>query len=78
MTVKAFVLMEVEVGKTDEVLAAVRGIEGIKEAHSITGPYDVIAVTEAADLSALSELITKKIHALAGITRTMTCLAILG
>lgn len=78
MTVKAFILMEVEIGRTDDVLAAVRGMEGIKEAYGVTGPYDVIAVTEVADLTALAELITKRVHSIAGVNKTITCLAVLG
>ncbi len=74
MTEKAFVLIETAVGKTKEVVVAIKGVEGVKSVDPVTGPYDVVAVVEAADLNAIGDLVTAKIHPIAGITRTVTCL----
>ncbi len=76
MAAKAFVLMETVVGKNKEVVDALRQLKGVKSADTVTGPYDVIAIIERETLSDISDLVTDKIHPLAGITRTVTCLAV--
>ncbi len=76
MAAKAFVLIETAVGKNKEVVAALNRLEGMKSVDVVTGPYDVIAVIEGADLGAIGDLVTSKIHPIAGISRTVTCLAV--
>jgi DNA-binding Lrp family transcriptional regulator len=76
MTARAFVLIEIAVGKTREVADNIRRIEGVKSVDSVTGPYDVIAIVEAETLNEIGELVTGKIHPIAGISRTVTCLTI--
>lgn len=76
MTAKAFVLVETAVGKTKEVVAKVRQLEGVKSVDPVTGPYDIIAIIEAESLNDIGDLVTGKIHPIAGISRTVTCLAI--
>lgn len=73
---KAHILVQTALGKTGTVLRAVRAEEGIKSADAVTGPYDVIAVMEASDFQAITELVTRNLHSIAGIERTLTCLAI--
>ncbi len=76
MSAKAFVLIETAVGKTKEVVSALQKLEGVKSVDTVTGPYDVIAVLEAASLNAIGELVTEKIHPINGISRTVSCLAL--
>lgn len=76
MLAKAFVLIETAVGKTKEVVSILNKIEGIKSVDTVTGPYDIIAVVEAEDLNKIGDVITGKIHAIEGIARTVTCLAV--
>ena len=76
MAAKAFVLIETAVGKPKEVVAEIRQLEGVKSADLVTGPYDVIATIEGKSLNEVGELVTEKIHPIAGITRTVTCLVI--
>jgi len=73
---KAFVLIETTVGKTKDVVAVLSNLEGIKSVDTVTGPYDIIAVVEGKNLNDIGDLITGKIHPVAGINRTVTCLAI--
>ncbi len=73
---KAFVLIETAVGKTKEVIASLRPLGGIESVDTVTGPYDIIAVIEAKTLNDIGDLITGKIHAIDGISRTVTCLAV--
>jgi len=72
---KAFVLIETAVGKSKGVVAALSKLKGVNSVDSVTGPYDIIAVIEGETLNDIGDLVTDKIHPIAGISRTVTCLA---
>jgi len=76
MAAKAFVLIETAVGKSKEVVDAIRQLKGVKSVDAVTGPYDVIAVVEGENLNDIGDLVTARIHPIPGISRTVTCLAI--
>ncbi len=76
MAAKAFVLIETAVGRAREVAASLGRIEGIKSVDMVTGPYDIIATIEAETLSNIGDVVTGKIHAIDGISRTVTCLVV--
>lgn len=76
MAVKAFVLIEIGVGKTKDVVTALGKAEGVKSADAVMGPYDVIATIEAENLEGIGNLVTEKIHPISGVSRTITCLSI--
>ncbi len=71
----AFVLINAEVGKTGEILKELRGIEGIVEAYSVAGPYDIIAKLQADKFEKVAEGVTKKLHKIGGIKNTVTLFA---
>jgi len=76
MAAKAFVLIETAVGRSKEVMTALRKLEGVNSVDTVTGPYDIIAIVERETLNDIGDLVTGKIHPIAGISRTVTCLAI--
>ena len=76
MAAKAFVLIETVVGRSKEVVTALRQLEEIKSVDTVTGPFDLIATIEGETLNDIGDLVTAKIHPIAGISRTVTCLAI--
>ena len=76
MAAKAFVLIETVVGRNKEVLATLRQLQGVKSVDTVTGPYDIIAIIEGETLNDIGDIVTGKIHPIAGISRTVTCLAI--
>ncbi len=78
MNTKAYILIETAVGKSRNVAAELRGLEGVGTVDPVTGPYDIIAVVSANDLNSIGELVTKEIHVIDGILRTVTCLAVGG
>jgi len=71
---KAFVLIETVVGRNKEVVAALKQLEELKSVDTVTGPYDVIATIEGGTLNDIGDLVTAKIHPIAGISRTVSCL----
>ena len=80
MAVKAFVLIEVAVAKTEDVVNALttlqKRVREIKSVDMVTGPYDVIVSVEAADVNAIGDIVTRNIHSVDGIARTVTCLTV--
>ncbi|MBA7645526.1 hypothetical protein ES703_53284 [subsurface metagenome] len=76
MAAKAFILIETVVGRTKQVASTLQQLKGVKSADCVTGPYDLIAVVEGENLDEIGKLIIDKIHPVAGISRTVTCLAI--
>jgi len=73
---KAFILIETAVGKTKEVTASIEHLAGVKSVDTVTGPYDIITIIEGETLNDIGDLVTGKIHPIAGISRTVTCLAL--
>jgi DNA-binding Lrp family transcriptional regulator len=78
MQAKAFVLIETAVGRNKEVANALNKLKGMKSVDIVTGPYDIIAIMEGDSLNDIGDLVTGNIHPIAGISRTVTCLAIKG
>ncbi|MFH1651748.1 MAG: Lrp/AsnC ligand binding domain-containing protein [Chloroflexota bacterium] len=76
MAAKAFVLIETAVGRSREVTNALKGLSGVVSVDAVTGPYDIITVIQRETLNDIGDLVTGKIHPIAGISRTVTCLAI--
>ena len=76
MAAKAFILIETAVGRSKEVVAALKELKGVTSVDTVTGPYDIIAVIEGESLNDIGDIVTGKIHPVAGISRTVTCLAI--
>jgi DNA-binding Lrp family transcriptional regulator len=72
---RAYVLIEAAVGKTLDVVAALKAVAGVSSADPVTGPYDVIAIIEGVDINAVGNLVTKKVHTINGVLRTVTCFA---
>lgn len=73
MNVRAYVLIQTEVGKAAAVAQQIRGLEGVVAADDVTGPYDVIAQAEAGTVDDLGKMVVSKVQMIDGITRTLTC-----
>ncbi len=76
MATKAYLLVETAVGKTRDVAATLRAIDGIDSVDVITGPYDIIAVIAGDDMSVIGNVVTERIHTVTGVVRTVTCVAV--
>ena len=72
MNISAYVFIEASQAKAKEVCREIVTIEGVKSAHAVTGPYDVIAQIEASDISVLGEFVVAKIQSVPGVIRTLT------
>ena len=76
MAIKAYVLIEVDIGKTRGVVEAIRRLKGVVSIDAVTGPYDAIAVIQAETMSEIGDLVVSVVHAVAGVSRTVTCIAV--
>ena len=57
MSVQAYILVQTEVGKSDEVAQAINAIDGVMNSEHVTGPYDVIVRAEAKSIDDLAKVI---------------------
>jgi DNA-binding Lrp family transcriptional regulator len=69
----AYILIQVEVGRSADVCREVGGLRGIVSADAVSGPYDVIAKADAQSLDELGKLVVAMIQSVPGVTRTLTC-----
>ena len=76
MQARAYVLIEAEAGQVGTVISALRELPGVSAADAVTGPYDIIVTIETPDPRDVGRLVMNEIHGVAGIKRTVTCLAI--
>ena len=73
---KAYVLIEITPGNVNNVVKALRQMEGVTSADSLTGIYDAVAIVENTDPEAIRKIVTEKLHTMDGIHRTLTCFAV--
>jgi len=76
MVVKAYVLVQAQLGRSRNVAKAVSRVKGVKMVHAVTGVYDVIAYLELPNMTSLSELVIKKIQSVKGVERTHTAIVV--
>jgi DNA-binding Lrp family transcriptional regulator len=68
----AYILLNTEIGAENQVLKALKKIEGVEEAHYLWGVYDIIVNIEAESIEKLKYLITKRIGKIAKISSKLT------
>jgi DNA-binding Lrp family transcriptional regulator len=71
----AFVLVNTELGRVDEVLQKLLDIEEVVEAFSVAGPYSVIAKVETDSFERLVKIIPERVHTIEGVEKTLTLIA---
>ena len=72
MSDRAYVLIDVQPGRTSDVVRALSGIKQIKSIDPCWGKPDIIVVVEVPDQDALTQLVLSRIHAIDGVMQTDT------
>ena len=72
MAAKAYILMKVKAGKAQDVLATLKALAEVEQAHACFGQPDIFGLVNAPDDRALSNLIMTKIHTIPGVEETDT------
>ena len=75
MVARAYILIETQVGKSRDVIAALQDLSNVSSVDIITGEFDMIALVEASDMVAMADLVTGLVQSTPGVTRTITCVA---
>ncbi len=73
---KAYVLITTQTSQVNQALASVREISQVKEADAVTGPFDIIALVEGADMKEIGDIVVNEVQKAPGISRTLTCLVV--
>ena len=72
MSDRAYVLINVQSGRTSDVVRALSGIKQIKTIDPCWGKPDIIVVVEVSDQDALTQLVLSRIHEIDGVSQTET------
>lgn len=70
--VQAYVLMEIEMGRTDDVVKQLQAIDQATRVAVTTGIYDIVVLLEVNDLEELYDITVHRIHSIPGIKDTST------
>ena len=76
MATRVYILIETTVGKTDEVAQALKGLKMMTSVDTVTGPFNIIGVAEAENLTSIGDLISDGMHRISGIEKTITCISV--
>ena len=69
---KAYVLLNTELGKEPEVIKAMKGANEVKNIYSLYGIYDVIVEVEAETMEKVKEVVFNRIRRLDNVKSTIT------
>ncbi len=58
----AYVLLNTEIGSERDVLQAIKGVEGVQEAFTLWGVYDIIAHVKADSSEKLTHIINNRLQ----------------
>ncbi len=70
MSVKAYVLIVARPGKTREVVSMVRNVNGVREAHEVMGPYDIVVEVVVESLTEIPPILSDQIRGIDGVNST--------
>ena len=73
--VTSIILINAERNKINEIAEQLQAIDGISEVYSVSGNFDLVAIVRVKTNDDLADLVTKKMLAITGITKTETMLA---
>jgi DNA-binding Lrp family transcriptional regulator len=71
-----FLLVEVEVGRLDEVLRRMKATPGVAEVQAVTGPFDLIVKVQAPHINDALDTVVHKIRRIPGLKSTETLVTV--
>ena len=75
MMFTAFVMIQAERRRMQDVARRLAEIPGVEEVYSVTGEWDIVAVLRLKEYEDLAEIVTGRMVEIPGIVRTNTHLA---
>jgi DNA-binding Lrp family transcriptional regulator len=73
--ISAVILIEAEPARVAELAEQLVELDGVSEAYSVTGEYDLVAMVRVREHDDLADVVTHGIAKLDGIRRTHTLVA---
>lgn len=73
MSIRAYVLINTQIGQTQRVAEELKKISEVKKLDIIMGPYDIIVEIEVPNYEDISKLLLEKFQNIPAINHTMTC-----
>jgi len=70
--VHAFIMVKTAAGKSEDLLARIRGIEPVHSAHIVAGNYDIISEVDAAEVYDVLHTVSTEMQQLDGVADTKT------
>ena len=74
ITMKAYVLLNSELGQEPKIIDALEGVETITNIHSLYGIYDLIIEMDAETMDKIKEVVFNKVRRLDHVKSTITLL----
>jgi DNA-binding Lrp family transcriptional regulator len=71
---KAFVLLNTELGMESKITEALKGVDEITNIYSLYGIYDIIIEMEAETMDRIKEVVFNKVRRLDNVKSTITLL----
>jgi len=70
----AYVLITAEAGRAEEIVRVLQSKRGVKTAHALSGPYDVIALIEGPRPEDVARMALAEVPSIKGVQHVKTCL----
>lgn len=74
--VSAIILVNTDLGAETKVLASLKQVEGVQEAHRLCSVYDVAVNVNANSIDRLKEIVSYNIRKLSGVSDTLTLMVV--
>jgi DNA-binding Lrp family transcriptional regulator len=68
----AYVYLQVAPGSVPQVMNQLSSVNGVRRAVTVVGEWDILALVEGSELSAIGQLVLSQLHQLEGVQRTYT------
>jgi DNA-binding Lrp family transcriptional regulator len=73
--ITSIVMIKCETGQVKRVAETLVDLDGVAEVYSVTGEWDIFAVIRVKEFDSLAAVVSERIAATPGITKTITTLA---
>jgi len=73
-----YLLVEIEIGRADDVLRRMKAVPGVTEVLAVTGPFDLIVKVQAPHINDALDTVVNKIRRIPGLKSTETLVTVSG
>ena len=74
--ISALVLVNTDIDSQNKVIERLKLVEGVEEAHSLYGVYDLLLKIKAISIDKLKEIIRYRIKQASGVTNALTLMIV--